>query len=71
MNTIDKILLTCAIFLFVFTVTMIVIFCVYQSVPDTLVDSVFGLFSCEAVVTFAIWAIKRHGATRQRKDKEE
>ena len=70
MNTIDKILLACSIFLLLFTIVMIVIFCIYQSVPDTLIDSVFGIFSCEAFITMAIWAIKRHGSSRSRKNKE-
>ena len=61
MNTIDKILLSCAIFLVMFTVCMIVIFCIYQSVPDTLVDAVFGLMGSEAIITFAIWWVKKKG----------
>lgn len=61
MNTIDKILLSCAIFLVLFTVCMIVIFCIYQSVPDTLVDAVFGLMGSEVFITFAIWWIKKKG----------
>ncbi len=61
MNTIDKILLACAIAVIVFTVTMIVIFCVFQAVPDTLIDAVFGLMGSEAIITFAIWWIKKKG----------
>lgn len=62
MNTIDKILLACAIFILAFTITMIVIFCIFQSVPDTLVESVFTLFTGEAVITFVIWWIKKRHA---------
>lgn len=68
MNTIDKILLSCAIFLVMFTVCMIVIFCIYQSVPDTLIDAVFGLMGSEAVITFAIWWIKKKASSRKDKD---
>ena len=68
MNTIDKILLACAIFLVMFTVCMIVIFCIYQSVPDTLIDAVFGLMGSEAVITFAIWWIKKKASNRKDKD---
>lgn len=44
MKTMDKILLLVAVFLFIFTVTMIVVFCIYEAIPDTLVDKVF--FAC-------------------------
>jgi hypothetical protein len=68
MNTIDKILISCAIAVIVFTVTMIVIFCIFQSVPDTLIDAVFGLMGSEAVITFAIWWIKKKASSRKDKD---
>ena len=68
MNTIDKILISCAIFLVMFTVCMIVIFCIYQSVPDTLVDAVFGLMGSEVFITFAIWWIKKKASSRKDKD---
>ena len=67
MNTIDKILIACAIAVIVFTVTMIVIFCIFQSVPDTLIDAVFSLMGSEAIITFAIWWIKKKA---NRKDKD-
>ena len=59
MNTIDKILLTLAGFIFGFTVTMIVLFCIFQVTPDTLIECVFACCSSEAVITFAIWWIKK------------
>lgn len=59
MNTIDKILIGCAITLLAFTVTMIVIFCIFQAVPDTLITCVFGALAGEGVITFAIWRIKK------------
>ena len=65
MNTIDKILIGCAIFILLFTITMIVIFCLFQSTPDTLVECVFGLFSGETVITFFIWWIKKKSAARK------
>jgi hypothetical protein len=68
MNTIDKILISCAIAVIVFTVTMIVIFCIFQSVPDTLIDAVFGLMGSEAIITFAIWWIKKKVSSRKDKD---
>ena len=67
LNTIDKILITLASFIFGFTVTMIVIFCIYQVTPDTLIECVFACCSSEAVITFAIWWIKKKA---NRKDKD-
>lgn len=70
MNTIDKILLGCAIFIILFTITMVVIFCIYQSVPDSLIDATFSLFTGEAVVTMIIWWIKRKDK-RNGRDKKQ
>ena len=70
MNTIDKILLTLAGFIFGFTVTMIVIFCIYQVTPDTLIECVFACCSSEAVITFAIWWIKKKSTNRKEKKDE-
>lgn len=67
LNTIDKILITLASFVFGFTITMIVIFCIYQVTPDTLIECVFACCSSEAVITFAIWWIKKK-ANRKEKD---
>jgi hypothetical protein len=67
LNTIDKILITLASFVFGFTITMIVIFCIYQVTPDTLIECVFACCSSESVITFAIWWIKKKA---NRKDKD-
>jgi hypothetical protein len=37
-------------------------------VPDTLIDAVFGLMGSEAVITFAIWWIKKKASSRKDKD---
>ena len=75
MNTIDKVLITLASFIFGFTVTMIVIFCIYQVTPDTLIECVFACCSSEAVITFAIWWIKkkanRKGETKNDRKTQE
>ena len=71
MNTIDKILLGCAIFLIAFTITMIIIFCVFQSVPDVLIESVMSLFTGEAIVTFFIWWIKKKGQKDEKRHTEK
>ena len=59
MSTLDKILLGCAIFLVIFIITMVILFCIFQAIPDTLVECVLQTFSCEAVVTFLIWWLKK------------
>lgn len=72
MSTIDKILLGLVGFLVGFTVTIIILFCVYQNVPDTLVECVFSLAGGEGVTTFAIWWIKKkYGNTRRAKDEKQ
>ena len=71
-KTLDKILIGCATFLLLFTVVMIVIFCVFQAVPDTLIDAVYGLLGGEVVVTFFIWYIKKRYARKyEREDKQD
>ena len=71
MNTIDKILIGCAVFLGLFTLTMIILYCIFQSVPDTLIECVFQLFTGEAVITFAIWWIKKKQTTRKEKSDDK
>lgn len=69
MSTIDKILILCGIAVIVFTVTMVVIFCIFQAVPDTLIDSFYSLFTGEAVITFCIWWIKKkHSKEKEKKN---
>ena len=71
MNTIDKILLGLVGFLIGFTITIIILFCIFQSVPDVLVECVFSLAGCEGIVTFAIWWIKkRYGNQKKQEEKK-
>lgn len=58
-STLDKVLLFCAISILVFTITMIVLFCIFQSVPDTLIVSFFGVFTGEGCICWRIWAKKK------------
>lgn len=67
LNTIDKILIFCTALLLLFTITMIVIFCIYQSVPDTLITVFFGAFSIETINTLMIYKEKKR---RSRNEKE-
>lgn len=58
-STLDRVLLFCAISLLVFTIVMIVLFCIFQSVPDTLIVSFFGVFTGEGCICWRIWAKKK------------
>ena len=71
LNTIDKILLACASLLIIFTITMIVIFCVFQSVPEVLVDKFYDVFGCEIIIAFGIWYIKKRYARKYEKEDRE
>ena len=69
MSTIDKILLGLVGFLIGFTITMIIIFCIFQSIPDTLVECFFGVAGGEGIITFAIWWIKKKYSKQKENDK--
>ena len=57
--TTDKALIFSAIMILIFTVTMIVIFFMFQSVPDTLIVSFFGCFGLEGGYCAFIHKIKK------------
>ena len=59
LNTIDKILIFCTALLLIFTITMIVIFCIYQSVPDTLIGAFYSAFGIETINTVMIYKDKK------------
>ncbi len=59
LNTIDKVLIFCTAVLLIFTIVMIVIFCIYQSIPDTLVGAVFSAFGVETINTVMIYKDKK------------
>lgn len=59
LNTIDRILIFCTAVLLIFTIVMVVIFCIYQSIPDTLVGAVFGAFGVETINTVMIYKDKK------------
>lgn len=59
MKTLDKILITLGIFIALFIITMIVLFCIYQAIPDTLVVAVLGSGSSEAILCCIITCIKK------------
>lgn len=50
MKTLNRILIIVGVFLALFIISMIVIFCVYQSVPDTLIVGVLGSGGTECIL---------------------
>lgn len=59
LNTMDKILMIMAILLILFTIAMIVIFCLYQAVPDSLVTAFFTAFGAEGGFCAVIMVAKK------------
>ena len=45
--TTDKALIFSAVMITIFTITMVIIFCLFQCIPDSLVVAFFGAFACE------------------------
>ena len=58
-HTMDIILALMGVAILTFTVTMIVIFCVYQSVPDTLVNCFFACCGSEGGFMAVIMVAKK------------
>lgn len=58
-SALDKTLIFIAILDTLFVIAMIVIFCFYQSVPDTLIISVFAATFGECGCCSYIWKIKK------------
>lgn len=71
MKTTDKVLLTLAVFLLAFTICMTVIFCVYGSIPDTLVSCVMGASGFEALALAWIKTSKVKSGTDAAESEEE
>ena len=70
LNTIDKVLIFCTAVLLIFTIVMVVIFCIYQSVPDTLIGAFFGAFGIETINTVMIYKDKKR-RTRNGLERED
>ena len=58
MKTSNLILLVLGVFLLAFIVAMIVLFCIFQAVPDTLIQYTLGAGGVEAVAMSAIKIVK-------------
>lgn len=59
LDGLTKALIFVAIFDTVFVVTMIILFCLYQTVPDVLIESVFSATVGETSATAVIFVIKK------------
>lgn len=57
-KTLAVILLAVGVFDVAFIITMIVLFCVFQTVPDVLIQCVLGASGVEAFLTAAIQIVK-------------
>ena len=55
----DKVLLTIGVFLGLFIIAMVVLFCIYQSVPDTLIQCVLGSSAIELLLMAWITVTKK------------
>ena len=64
-HTMDVILIVLGIALAVFTIAMIIVFCIYQSVPDTLIGCVFGAITGECGFMALIQGAKERQETRR------
>lgn len=58
-NTLDVVLIVCASMLVLFTISMIVLYCIFQSIPDTLVGCFFGAFGVETVNCVMVYKTKQ------------
>lgn len=63
--TTDKALIFSAIMLTLFTITMIVIFFLFQSVPDSLIVAFFGAFGLEGGYCAFIHKIKKEHKSKE------
>lgn len=58
MKTSDRVLLILGVFILAFIISMIVIFCVKDAVPDTLIQCVLGAGGLEALLLAGIKIVK-------------
>ncbi len=66
----NKALAFCVVFAVLFTITMIVLFCLYQSTPDVLIGAVFGALFGELGCCTLIYKIKYPKAFKNDEEEE-
>lgn len=71
MKTMNLILAILGVTLLVFTIAMIVLFCLYQSIPDTLVACVFTAMTGECGAMAWIKTAKEKYSERKEKEHEK
>ena len=59
LKTLDLVLIIIGAFLGLFIITMVVLFCIYQQIPDTLVTCVLGSSSLELFFSAWITVVKK------------
>lgn len=59
LKTMDLILLIMAVAIGIFTIAMVILFCIFQSVPDTLITAFFSCFGAEGGFMAMIMVTKR------------
>ena len=70
-HTMDVILAIMGVAILLFTVTMIVLFCAYQSIPDTLVQCFFACCGSEGGFMALIMVAKKIKEGRADEEQEE
>ena len=63
--TTDKALVFSAVMITIFTIVMVIIFCLFQTVPDSLVVAFFGAFACEGGFCAFIHKVKKDAERKQ------
>lgn len=71
MKALDKTLIFIAILDTLFVIAMIIIFCIYQSVPDSLIIAVFAATFGECGCCSYIWKIKKSREIQLELDERE
>lgn len=70
LKTMDKILIIMAVAMCIFTIAMVVIFCIFQAVPDTLITAFFGACGAEGGFMGVIQVAKKIMEGKGEKSKE-
>lgn len=70
MNALSKILLVVGLFLALFVVTMVVLFCIFGNTPDTLIQCVLGAGILEALLCATIKCVNVVKENKQEENKE-
>ena len=63
--TTDKALIFSAAMIVTFTIVMVILFCLYQTIPDSLVVAFFGSFACEGGFCAFIHKVKKDAEQKQ------